>query len=69
MSDQKSNELNNEQLNDVNGGQFIDPKTKAPNYTGPYVGMAYKGTSIAQQEINSNATDDNMTDSGGGVIA
>jgi bacteriocin-like protein len=68
MSDQKPQELNDDQLKEVSGGNQINPITKLPGYTGPYVGMAYKNGSIAQQEINSDATDNNLPDSGGGVI-
>jgi hypothetical protein len=74
MSDQNSKavkngqELNAEELSAVSGGNRVDPITKMPGYTGRYVGMAYKNGSIAQQEINSDATDNNLPDSGGGVI-
>jgi hypothetical protein len=68
MSDKEPKELTEQQLKDVNGGLFIDPITKMPNYTGPKVGQAYKNGSIAQQEINSDATDNNLSDSGGGII-
>jgi hypothetical protein len=65
-----TDQLSNEELESVQGGQGIDPITKMPNYQGPKLG-APKG-SIAQGEINVTGglgDDDNMPDSGGGIIA
>ncbi len=46
--------LNEDELELVAGGLFIDPKTKLPNYTGPKVGDWIKGKSIAQTDTIDN---------------
>jgi len=55
-------ELTDEQLEGVNGGMMIPvlPKVTYPKLHAP--------SSIAQGEINSNSTDNNLPDSGGGII-
>jgi hypothetical protein len=66
MSDQKiqnaTNDLTDQQLDGVQGGNSIDkfPSPRTPKFGPP--------GSIAQGEINSNSTDDNLPDSGGGII-
>jgi hypothetical protein len=77
MSDPKqetkaTDQLSNEELQNVHGGNRVDPITLLPNYQGPKVGQTYGKGSIAQGEINvtgGNGDDGNMPDSGGGVIA
>jgi hypothetical protein len=59
-------ELSDEQLGHAQGGNSISIEAKMPDYTGPKL---HAPGSIAQGEINSNSTDDNLSDSGGGVIA
>jgi hypothetical protein len=55
-------ELSEEQLAKAAGGNRI---SLVPNPRQPKFGPA---GSIAQGEINSNSTDDNLPDSGGGII-
>ena len=54
--------LDDRELEAVRGGNSI---SKFPNPRKPKFGPA---GSIAQGEINSNSTDDNLPDSGGGII-
>ncbi len=46
--------LRDDELKRAAGGQFIDPKTKMPNYTGPKPGDWIKGKSIAQTDTIDN---------------
>lgn len=62
----KPGELAEEELDQVQGGNSISIVTKMPGYQGPKL---HAPGSIAQGEINSNSTDDNLSDSGGGIIA
>jgi hypothetical protein len=58
-------ELSDSELQGIAGGLFISLVTKMPNYTGPKLHVP---SSIAGGEINSNSTDNNLPDSGGGII-
>jgi hypothetical protein len=62
---QSAGELTFQELEGVQGGNSISILTKMPNYAGPKL---HAPGSIAQGEINDNTTDDNLPDSGGGLI-
>jgi hypothetical protein len=73
MSDPKeevkaTNELQDRELENVSGGNQVDPVTLMPNYHGPKVGQAFKLGSQAEQEINPDSTSNDLPGSGGGVI-
>jgi len=63
--EEKTGELADSELEGVQGGNSISILTKMPNYTGPKL---HAPGSIAQGEINSDSTNDNLPDSGGGII-
>jgi hypothetical protein len=70
MSDPKAEAKLNDQISDeelkaVQGGNRVDPITLLPNYIGPKVGQTYGKGSISQGEINvadPSADDNNLPD-------
>jgi hypothetical protein len=57
--------LGEQEPDQVQVGNSISIVTKMPDYQGP---KPHAPGSIAHSEINSDSTDDNLPDSGGGVI-
>jgi hypothetical protein len=58
--------LSDDQLAMVVGGNRVAIGTQLPNWHGPKYGPP--SGSIAAGEINSNALDNNLPDSGGGIV-